>query len=165
MVNDLDAPVIADLIAYTGAQNGQAYIVLGQSSTGDIPARLYYYDSASIATPDGDNIIDATGMGHGRYFKTAFQPLKRQETYSGNTNSSGNYTVIFSNSFSVAPNIQANIIGGTDTQVLKVVSVSTTGFTINVIDRTPVSILGVNVLPGSVSNVNGAFIDVIVTEK
>jgi len=85
---------------------------------------------------------------------------KRQETYSGTTNASGQYTVVFSNSYSVAPNIQANIIGGSDTQNIRITSIGTTGFTVTVRNRTDV----VGLLP-TWSNVNGASVDVLITQK
>lgn len=85
---------------------------------------------------------------------------KRRETYSGTTNASGIYTVTFATAFSAAPNIQANIVGGSDSQIIRLTSVSTTGFTITVRNRTDV----VGLLP-SYSNVNGAAVDVVITEK
>jgi len=181
--NDINAETKSDLTAYNGATDGQAYILLGESSPGDTPVRIYYYKSASTATVDGENVLDATGMGVGRFLKNPVQQInadwnstsgssqilnkpaipssfKRQETYSGTTNSSGNYTVTFGTSYSVAPNIQANIIGGSNTNLIKITSISNTGFTVNVVNRTDV----VGLLP-SYSNVNGASVDVIVTEK
>ncbi len=85
---------------------------------------------------------------------------KRMEAYSGTTNGSGVYTVTFSTAYSVAPNIQANIIGATDTQNLRITSISTTGFTVTARNRTDV----VGLLP-SYSNVSGASVDVLITEK
>jgi len=92
--------------------------------------------------------------------KPTIPTLKRQETYSGTSNSSGNYTVTFGTAYSVAPNIQANIIGGTNTQTIKITSVSTTGFTVNVTNRNEV----LGLLP-TYTNVNGASVDVLITEK
>jgi len=86
--------------------------------------------------------------------------LKRIETYSGTTNGSGTYTVSFPTAFSVAPNIQANIINGTDTQTIRITSVSTTGFTVLVRNRTDT----LGLLP-SYSNVASAAVDVLITEK
>jgi hypothetical protein len=85
---------------------------------------------------------------------------KRRETYSGTTSASGVYTVTFATAFSVAPNIQANIIGGTNTNLIKITSISTTAFTVTVVNRNDV----VGILP-TYSNVNGAIVDVIITEK
>jgi len=92
--------------------------------------------------------------------KVKLNSLKRTEKYSGTTNSSGIYTVTFGTAFSAAPNIQANIIGATDTQNLRITSISTTGFTVTVRNRTDV----VGLLP-TWSNVNGANVDVLITEK
>lgn len=90
---------------------------------------------------------------------------KRQETYSGTTNSSGVYSVTFSQAYSVAPNIQANIIGGTANQFLVITSISTTGFTVNAYQRNAVTLLATEVLLASTVNVNGANVDVLITEK
>lgn len=85
---------------------------------------------------------------------------KRIEPYSGTTNASGQFTVTFSTAYSVAPNIQANIINGTDTQNIRITAISTTGFTVLVRNRTDV----VGLLP-SWSNVSGASVDVLINEK
>lgn len=86
--------------------------------------------------------------------------LKRQETYSGTTNGSGVYTVTFNTSYSVTPNIQASWIGAADNQNLRITAASTTGFT--VLARNRVDIVGL--LP-TWTNVSGATIDVLITEK
>ncbi len=52
------------------------------------------------------------------------------------------------------------MINPSDTQTTRVTSVSTTGFTVNVRNRTDV----LGLLP-SYANVNGASVDVLVTEK
>jgi len=209
--NDLNAQFKSDLVNYNGASDAQAYILLGETVVGDTPVRIYHYDASSTATPDGENVLNAVGMGVGRFIKDFLQEfnpglatvastgdyddllnkptipgqvnsdwnsasgvseilnkpvIKRQETYSGTSNSSGVYTVTFSTSFSVAPNIQANIINQSSTdQFLRITNVSATGFTINIFERAPVTLLGISLLPGNVNNVNGASIDVLITEK
>lgn len=80
--------------------------------------------------------------------------------YSGTTNASGQYTVTFPVAYSVAPNIQANIVGGSDSQIIRLMSVSTTGFTVTVRNRTDI----VGLLP-TWANVNGATVDVLITKK
>lgn len=85
---------------------------------------------------------------------------KRVEAFSGVTNASGQYTVSFSPAYSVAPNIQANIINGADNQNLRITSVSTTGFT--VLTRTRTDVVGL--LP-TWSNASGLAVDVLITEK
>lgn len=85
---------------------------------------------------------------------------KRQETYSGTTNASGQYTVTFSTSYSAAPNIQANLINGADNQNIRITAISTTGFT--VLARTRVDVIGL--LP-TWNNATGIGVDVLITEK
>lgn len=87
---------------------------------------------------------------------------KRQIPYSGTTDGSGLYTVTFGTAFGVAPNIQATIVGGTTEQMTRVVSVSTTGFQVHAFQRATVLSLA---LSTATTNINGAAIDVIVTEK
>lgn len=91
---------------------------------------------------------------------------KRQEKYSGTTDGSGTYTVVFGTPYSVVPNIQANIVNQSNTnQNLRVTSVSTTGFTVNAFQRNSVNLLGIDVLLSATVNVSGASVDVIINEK
>lgn len=181
MRNDLSANKKADLVNFNSAQDSTAYVCMGDLSPFDSYVRVYNYIQASTATPDGENVLSATGMfGVGRYIKvpqpqanwtqtttTAIDYIKNKPAavkaptpYSGSTNSSGNYTVTFGTAYSVAPNVQANIIGGSNTQTIKITSVSTTAFTVNVTNRNEV----LGLLP-TYSNVSAASVDVIVTEK
>lgn len=91
---------------------------------------------------------------------------KRQETYSGTTSGSGTYSVTFSAAYSVAPNIQMSITNQSVTnQYARVSSISTTGFTINVYSYSTNSLLGIISLISSTTNINGASVDVLITEK
>lgn len=121
---------------------------------------LYYTDTRSR----GAVSLTTVGSGAATYNSATgvlnVPTVKRIEAYSGTTDASGNYTVTFGASFSVAPNIQANIIGGTNTNFIKISSVSTTGFTVNVTSRTDVA----GLLP-TYSNVSGASVDVMIFEK
>lgn len=94
------------------------------------------------------------------YLSDALTLFKKNATYSGTTNSSGVYTVTFASAYPVAPNIQANIVGGTDSQIIRITSITTTGFTVTVRNRTDI----VGLLP-TWSNVNGANVDVLITQK
>lgn len=95
---------------------------------------------------------------------------KRQETYSGTTDASGVYTVTFSTPYSVAPNIQAGLVGGTALNGCTY-TVSTTGFTVTAYTRSTVSslpVLGVlaATLVGTATNpLVGGAVDVLITEK
>lgn len=87
---------------------------------------------------------------------------KRQIPYSGTTDGSGLYTVTFGTAFGAAPNIQANLVGGSTEQMTRIVSVSTTGFQVHAFQRATVLSLA---LSTAVTNISGATVDVIVTEK
>lgn len=128
---------------------------------------ISYNSSTGVITNSApDQTVSLIGAGGntitGTYpsFTITGPTLKKQETYSGTTNSSGNFVVTFGTSYSTAPNIQANIIGGTNTNLIKIISISTTGFTVNVVNRADV----IGLLP-TYSNVNGASVDVLITEK
>lgn len=90
------------------------------------------------------NAISLTNTGTG---SATYNPLtgifnipsrKKQETFSGITNASGVYTVTFPVAYTFAPNVQANIINGTDTQNIRITSISTTGVTVTVRNRVDV---------------------------
>lgn len=112
-------------------------------------------DQVVSITTVGGNIVSGT-------YPNFTITRKRQETYSGTSNGSGNYTVSFGVSYSVAPNIQANVVGGTTEQQCRIVSISTTGFVVNVFQRATVLSLALSTATTAVS---GADIDVLVTEK
>lgn len=86
---------------------------------------------------------------------------KRTETYSVTTNASGVASVTFSTAYSAAPNIQAQATNfSSDNQFIRVTSITTTGFSIICRLRTDIA----GLLP-SFSNINGATVDVLITEK
>lgn len=86
---------------------------------------------------------------------------KRRETYTVTTNSSGLGTVTFGTAFAVAPSISAEPTSFTsDNQFCRVTSITTTGFTVTCRLRTDV----IGLLP-SFSNISGATVEVLITEK
>ena len=107
----------------------------------------------------------ATVATSGSYTDLTNKPtIKRQESYSGTTNSSGVYTATFSTAYSVAPNIQANIVGGLPNQFITM-TVTSTGFTVTVYQRNTVNLLATELLLGTTVLVNGASVDVLITQK
>jgi len=89
--------------------------------------------------------------------------IKLGAPYSGTTNASGDYAVTFSSAYSVAPNIQANIIGGTANQFILISSISTTGFSVKTVQRSAVTLLGIEVLLAATTNLSGANVHVLIT--
>lgn len=138
---------------YTSARFNTAF---SSKSTSDLTegTNLYHTTArarASISAGNGLSYNSSTGV---------ISQAKRRETYSGTTNSSGVYTVTFATSYSTTPNIQANIIGGSDIQMIRITSISTTGFTVLVREITSL----VGLLP-TYNNVNGAIVDILISEK
>lgn len=157
--------------------NGAGFLL-----SSDIAGKLNISDTAAMLAPYITSFTEVDGSttneielpsqtgNSGKVLTTngsspSWTALKRQETYSGSTNSSGDYTVTFGTAYSVPPNIQAQIIGGNSNQVLTVTSVSTTGFTVKVVEKQTTTLLGIVVLQNSTANVNGANVDVLITEK
>lgn len=141
--------------------NGAGFLV-----SSDISGKLNISDTASMLSPYL-KLPSQTGNA-GKTLTTNGSTVswgKRQETYSGSTNASGEYTVTFGTAYSVAPNVQAQIIGGNSNQILTVTSVSTTGFTVKVVEKQTTTILGVVVLMNNTTNINGASVDVLITEN
>lgn len=81
-------------------------------------------------------------------------------TYSGTTDASGNYTIAYGTAFSVTPDIQPQLQGGSNTQLIKIASTTASGFTVNVENRTDT----LGLLP-SYAAVSGASVGVLVTER
>ena len=158
--------------------DGEVILLLSNTAYGDIPHSIWHYVASSTATDDFANGIVQptlqTGSGRwirlykwatvattGDYNDLLNKPSasKKVETFAGTTNASGNYTVTFGAAYAATPNIQANIIGGSNTNLIKITAVSTTGFTVNVVNRTDV----VGLLP-AYANVNGASVQALITE-
>lgn len=91
--------------------------------------------------------------------------LKRQETFLGVTNASGNYTVTYTTPYSSVPDVQPQLQAGTPSQVVRITSSTTTGFTVQVTNRASVTLLAVEVLLAATTPVTGASVSVLVTAR
>lgn len=91
--------------------------------------------------------------------------LRKCETFLGTTDSSGNYSITFTNSYASAPDIQPQIIGGNFNQFIRVVSVSTTGAVVQAGQRNTVNLLSTELLLGTTVNLVGASVSVLVTPR
>lgn len=114
---------------------------------------------------EGDCMIitrTASGSWTRNYYTPKFVNSKGQKTFSGTTDSRGEYIVEFAEPYSVAPNIQVSIIGVNLSQV-KVLSVTTDGFTIYTYNQNIVEDKGALILIGE--DAEGVSIDVLITEK
>lgn len=94
------------------------------------------------------------------------QGFRKVETFLGTTNASGDLVITFANTYSTAPDVQAQIFPSTTAnQIIRVTSVTTTGCTIKVEQRNAVTLLAVEVLLAAVVPVNGASVSVQVTPR
>lgn len=176
-------------IPYNGTTNTNGYItsssLTGYATTSSVVSGLSLkYDASNPSNYINQSgartsiSLTATGIGAATYNNTTGviniptpPTAKRQLTYSGTTDASGNYTVTFNPSFTVAPNIQQNLLGGNALQGTLVTSITTTGFTIQAYTRSTVSSLPVigtltGLLVGAATNpLVGGNIDVLITEK
>lgn len=154
----------------TGSTSG--HLLLVKEATNGWMREMPLYTGGTGIRVSGSNVVTNTapdqtvsltgsnGISTGGTYPNLTITKKKQETFSVTTTAAGTYTVTFGAAYSVAPNIQANIINGTDTQNIRITSINTTGFAVLVRNRTDV----VGLLP-SYSNVNGATVDVVITEK
>lgn len=125
-------------------------------------------DQPTLFSGDYTDLANTPLLFSGDYNDLSNKPtipiIKRQELISGTTNASGNFSGSFSSSFTTPPNFIAQIIGGLSNQTLLVTNLTTSGFTVKVVQRNSVSILGIEVLLATTVNVNGAVVHIIATE-
>jgi hypothetical protein len=137
--------------------------MLGNSVFLDIQKELWRYDANSLVTDNGTTVIkpdELLNTDPGRYIFIYQEPvIKKIETFSGISNSSGNYTVVFSTPYTAIPNIQPQPFNPDLKDFCRVTARSLTGFTVNIQRRTDIA----GLLP-TYAAVNGAVIDVLVTQ-
>ncbi len=92
--------------------------------------------------------------------------LKRIETYSGTTDASGNYTVVFATPFTAAPHVNPVTFPAADsTTRVRVTAASTTGFTVKTEKNPSIDVLGIAVLQVGTANVASVPVRVLVIES
>lgn len=91
--------------------------------------------------------------------------LRKVETFLGTTDSSGNYTITFANTYASAPDVQPQVIGGSFIQFVRVVSVSQTGAVVQAAQRNTVNLLSTELLLGTTVALVGASVSVLVTPR
>lgn len=126
--------------------------LLWVKSNGDVSAWI----------PDYVRAVDTILMLSGYQRKAS---VRRTETYLGTTDGSGNYTVTYSQAFSTTPDIQPQLQAGTSSQVVRITSSTTTGFTVQVTERSSVNLLGVEVLLAATTPVSGSSVGVLVISR
>lgn len=129
-------------------------------------------DVGAAATSHTHAIADVTGLQTSLDSKAttaaltaATTALRRVETFLGTTDASGNITITFANTYTTAPDVQPQIVGGTFNQFVRIVSVSTTQAVIQVAQRNTATLLSIEVLLGTTVVVSGASVTVQVTAR
>jgi hypothetical protein len=168
--NDFSAATKAELSAFNSAQDTQGCMVLGDTTLGDNGIRFYYYDAASSASADGENVLTATGMGGtGRWVKeTEFATIKKDyvnsvavaggagvATFYLTSDKTSSGTALYSNIDSVLPIVNDAANNYTygwavsmDKKTLTVTTKLTSG----------VTVLGISVLAAPTNAANGTIV-------
>lgn len=152
--------LISDLYVYDSFPNGIIGFPKGRTVIGDEPIHAYRWDVSAMNVDDGYNVLRPTSIISslpGRWLRSSSSD-STISIYTGTTNASGNYTITYPVVLSAIPHINPVLQAGTNTQILKVTANTTTGFTVQVVNR--VDILGL--LP-SYTVVSGAAVSVCVT--
>lgn len=89
---------------------------------------------------------------------------KRIETYTGTTDANGLITVTYPTPFSAVPNVQPGPVPSSD-MTWSMVSSTINGFSIRLVQRAVLTVVAVQVLAGTVTNVAGSAAQVLVVER
>src|SRR5690606_39325362 len=89
---------------------------------------------------------------------------KRIDTYVGSTNSSGDVTFTYTTAFPDQPIVSIEPLNS-DQYFVKKMSASASGITLRVFQRQTITLLGAELLLGSVTAVNGAEVRIVVTAR
>lgn len=151
--------VISDVTGLQTALDGKFAIPAGATSQ-------YVRGNGTLATlPLIPTTVSSFTNDSGYLTSVSLAGYRKTETFLGTTDASGNYSITFANSYATAPDIQPQIIGGTFNQMVRVVSVSTTGCVVQAAQRNLVTLLAIEVLLGATVNLVGASVTVQVTAR
>lgn len=138
----------------------QPIVLAGTYTVAGLPAAESYPMNFAWVTDDPVN--PQLYWSNGTSWK---QSAKRQESFSGTTDGSGNFSGTFTPSFSTAPNTQPVIVNGTDLMVFRLTANSVSGFTVNVVQRVKLTVLGIDLLSFNATPVSGQAVKVMVFES
>ena len=127
----------------------------------DTPGVVYVWNPTATGIDDNNLILKPDNYSNsdlGRYVYAYTWNLNASIKVTGTTNASGNFTFTYPSALAAIPNVQPVIVNGTNTQTFKLTSNTTTGFTVNVVNRVDV----VGLLPTYVA-VSGASVAVLIT--
>jgi hypothetical protein len=133
------------------------YVIAGNYTAGTMPP---------VATNKGMFAWDTNFACYMQSDGTTWKPTcAGVSTYTGNTNASGDYTVVFAIEKSGIPNVQPSLQPPNNAaMVCRLTAASTTGFTVKVEQRTSITVLAVDLLSFAVTNVNNQALKVLVID-
>lgn len=126
----------------------------GDGSLSAFPASPIVPTNVSAFTNDSGYLTNAVLTGY-----------RKVETFLGTSDANGNVTITFANTYATPPDVQPQIIGGSFNQMIRVVSVSTTGCVVQAAQRNLVTLLSIEVLLGATVNLVGASVTIQVTPR
>jgi hypothetical protein len=93
-------------------------------------------------------------------------PPTRTLAYNGVTDAAGNYVVTYATPFVVKPNIIPTLTPPTDNGIdFRISAESNTGFTVNVFQRSGLTVLGITLLSFATTPVVGSNVRVMVVDR
>lgn len=113
-------------------------------------------------------ILNKPALFSGSYADLTGKPtiptVKRTETYTGSTDANGLIAVTYPTAFATVPNVQPGPPPSSDMSWV-LVSSTATGFSIRLVQRAVLTVLALQVLAGTVTNVVGSPARVLVVES
>lgn len=146
----------SDLTGLPTLFNGTFASLTGKPSFATVATSGSYADLTN--KPD---TVSTTQLNTSLATKADASTVKRIDTYSGKTDANGLYTVTYPTPFPVIPSVQPEPPAMAN-QVWVKVSSTTTGFSLRLLQRNVVALLGIEVLLGATVNVNGGDARVVV---
>lgn len=135
------------------------------SYTNDVP----YMSIAPVVSVNGITGAVVLSLFSGNYLdlinKPSIPTVRRMETFLGVTDTSGNYSVVYSTAYPATPHISPVLVSATPTQVVRITSSTATGFTVNVTNRASVTLLSIDILLSATTPMVGAPVSVAVLSR
>lgn len=146
-------PSLSKLLFYRGHKAKLGAVELGDNLSIDGDGRL---SASMVPGPQGEQGPQGEVGPEG--------PSRRIETYFGETNGSGDYSVTYDPVFADIPCVTPQLISTANSRTWRVSSSTVSGFTVRVEERSQVTVLGVQVVGFTTTPVSGAELNVTVVE-
>lgn len=85
----------------------------------------------------------------------ALQTIKRQESYSGNSDAAGIWAVVYDPPFAESPYVSVELVNPDEHTSFRIIATTAAGFSVHVFRRTVINILGLQVPSFTIANAAG----------